>query len=260
MQLSLCLEMLFTDRPFIERMIAAAELGYRAVEFWDWRDKDLTAIMQTAAEQNLEIAAISGNRLHCLIDPDEREGLIEEMMEVFRVARELRCRHLMMLSDVLNADGSAAPVRPLSPEEKTASIVEGLRKLASIAKDSGIVLLLEPLNTELDHHGCFLNHSGPGVQIVQQVDSPHVRLLYDIYHMTMMGEDVLTEIETNLPWIGYLHVADRPGRHQPGTGVINYRGIAALLKQIGYQGFIGMEFSPLGFDRPAAQVPQEVFA
>jgi hydroxypyruvate isomerase len=94
---------------------------------------------------------------------------------------------------------------------------------------------------------------------VRRVDSPSLRLLYDIYHMSMMGEDVLKAIETNLEWIGYLHVADLPGRHQPGTGKIDYRAVNALLSRVKYQGFIGMEFSPLGPDEQAARTPLEVF-
>ncbi len=259
MRLSLCLEMLFTDRPFTERMKIASDLGYRAVEFWDWRDKNLNAIAQTAAERNLTIAAMSGNRRHSLIDPGDRTGLIEEMMQVFGVARRLRCQHLMMLSDVLERDGSATPAPPLSAEEKVASMVDGLRELAELARGYNITLLLEPLNTALDHRGCFLNKSDLGVQIVQQVNSPQMQLLFDIYHMSMMGEDALAEIEKKKLWIGYLHVADRPGRHQPGTGEIDYRAISTMLKRISYSGYIGMEFSALGPDKQAAQAPLEVF-
>jgi len=252
--------MLFTDRAFAARMRAAAALGYRAFEFWDWRDKDLNAITETAAEQRLTIAAMSGNRRHSLIDPDERAGLLEEMSQVFGVAERLGCRHVMMLTDVLEPDGSAAPARPLSTEAKIVSVVEGLRELAARAKDAGVVLLLEPLNTVLDHRGCFLDGSDAGVQVLRHVNHPNVRLLYDIYHMSMMDEDALTQIEKHKDWIGYIHVADMPGRHQPGTGQIDYRAVAALLHRIGYAGFIGMEFSAFGTFEQAAQAPLEVFA
>lgn len=260
MQLSLCLEMLYTDRSFTERMQAAAALGYRAFEFWDWRDKELNAITQTATEHGLIVAAMSGNRRHSLLDPNERAGLLEEMMQVFGVAQRLHCHHVMMLTDVLEADGSAAPTRRLTTEAKIASVVEGLRELADWAQDAGIVLLLEPLNTVLDHRGCFLDSSELGVQIVQHVNHPNVQLLYDIYHMSMMGEDVLTQLEKHKAHIGYVHVADMPGRHQPGTGQIDYRAVATLLKRTSYAGFIGMEFSAFGSDEKAAQAPLEVFA
>lgn len=251
--------MLFTAQPFTERMKTAARLGYRAVEFWDWRDKDLPAIEDMALRRRLSIAAISGNRRHSLIDPAERAGLLEEMMQVFGVARRLHCPNVMLLSDVLESDGSAAPTPPLSAEEKINSMVDGLRELAGWAADAGVTLLLEPLNTRLDHRGCFLDNSALGFQIVQQVNHPRVRLLYDIYHMSMMDEDALAVIEANLPWIGYLHVADMPGRHEPGTGTLDYPAIATMLKRVGYDGFIGMEFSAQGMDEAAARAPQLVF-
>jgi hydroxypyruvate isomerase len=259
MKLSLCLEMLFTDRPFNERLHVAWHLGYRAFEFWDWRDKDLPAMADRAAQFGLTVAAMSGNRKHALIDPAARSGLFQEMDQVFAAAKTLSCRNIMMLSDVLNNDGSAAPVPPCSDEEKVETMVESLRALSERAADESVTLLLEPLNTVLDHRGCFLDHSAPGFEVVRRVGSPHVKLLYDIYHMSMMEEDVLTQIDENLKWIGYIHVADKPGRHQPGSGKINYREVNALLKQAEYEGYVGMEFSPLGPDEQAAQAPLETF-
>jgi hydroxypyruvate isomerase len=259
MKLSLCLEMLFTDRPFVGRLAVASRLGYRAIEFWDWRDKDVTAVADAAARHGLTVAAMSGNRRHALIDPDARAGLIEEMEQVFAAARELNCRNIMMLSDVLSDDGSAVGTRSRPDEEKIDTMAENLRLLAGHPEAASFTLLLEPLNTALDHRGCFLNHSAPGVGIVRRVDSPRVKLLYDIYHMSMMNEDVLTEINGNLDWIGYFHVADLPGRHQPGTGRIDYQAVNGLLRRARYKGFIGMEFSALGPDEQAAAAPLEVF-
>jgi len=259
MRLSLCLEMLFTDRPFIERLGIASRLGYRAIEFWDWRDKGLSALADAAARLGLTVAAMSGNRQYGLIDPDARAGLLEEMDQVFATAVQLNCRRIMMLSDVLNNDGSAAPTPPFPAEEKIEIMTENLRALADRAEQASVTLLLEPLNTALDHRGCFLDNSALGVEIVRHVNSPHMKLLYDIYHMSMMGEDVPTAIEKNLEWIGYFHVADMPGRHQPGTGEIDYRAVNTLLRREQYEGFIGMEFSALGPDEQAAKAPLEIF-
>src|SRR5262245_27711789 len=97
---SLCLEMVFRDRPFLDRMREARRLGYEAIEFWDWRDKDIGAIDREAQRLALTITALSGNRMHSLIDPCDREGLLAEMEEVFAVARRLRCTRVMLLSDV----------------------------------------------------------------------------------------------------------------------------------------------------------------
>jgi hydroxypyruvate isomerase len=259
MKLSLCLETIFADRPFVDRMRAASSLGYPAIEFWDWRSKDLASIGEAAARLNLAIAGISGNRQHALIDPDARPGLLVEMGRVFRVAQQMRCSHVMMLSDVLAADCSAVPVPSLSEEEKFENMVDGLRLLDQPAADAGVMLLLEPLNTVLDHRGYFLNSSQVGFEVVRKVDSPRVKLLYDIYHMSMMGEDVMAQIRSHIHEVGYLHVADMPGRHEPGTGKIDYRAIGDWLKQVRFESFIGMEFFPQGSDELAARAAREPF-
>jgi hydroxypyruvate isomerase len=257
---SLCLEMLFQDRPFVERMEAASRLGYRAIEFWDWKDKDIAAVAQAAARLQLTIAAISGNRRHSLIDPESRAGLIEEMDQIFEVARRLNCRHIMMLSDVLEQDGSAAAARQLSEKEKLDSVAEGLLALAGRIDQKDLTLLLEPLNTILDHKGCFLDSSTAGATVVEHVNSPRVKLLYDVYHMSMMGEDAPGEIAKKSKWIGYVHVADMPGRHEPGTGAIDYGAVRRALNGCGYKGFVGMEFSARTSDEEAVRKSLEVFS
>src|SRR5262245_9837748 len=259
MKLSLCLDMLFTDRPFVERIKAASDCGYRAFEFWDWRDKPIEGVAQASRGYGLSVAAMSGNRRHALIDPAAHAGLVAEMDEIFDVGARLSCRNIMMLSDVLTPDGSAAAVPAMTRSQKIESIVQGLQVLSKEAEAVGVTLLLEPLNTRVDHRSCFLNSTSLAVEIVREVESPQTKLLYDIYHMHMMGEDVLREIERNFAWIGYIHLADSPGRHQPGTGEIDWLAVAQLLHGLGYEGFLGMEFAPLGSSLAAAKVPLELF-
>ena len=92
-----------------------------------------------------------------------------------------------------------------------------------------------------------------GFEIVRQVNAPEARLLYDVYHMSMMGEEAAAALETGFPWLGYLHAADMPGRHEPGSGTIEYPRVMATLRRLGYQGAIGLEFSPSGESEPAGQ-------
>lgn len=259
MKLSLCLDMLFTDRPFVDRIKAASDCGYRAFEFWDWRDKPIEGVAQASRDYGLSVAAMSGNRRHALIDPAARAGLLDEMHDVFEVAASLSCRNIMMLTDVLAPDGSSASTLSATQDQKIESAIQALRALAKEAERRNVTLLLEPLNTRLDHRGCFLDSSELAVEIVSKVESPHVKILYDIYHLHMMGEDVVRQMEKHLRWIGYIHVADSPGRHQPGTGQIDWLAVAQLLHGLEYQGFLGMEFAPLGSSLAAAKVPLELF-
>jgi len=260
LQLSLCLEMLFQNLSFEKRMEEAARLGYRSIEFWDWRNKDIGTITNTAARLGLTVGAMSGNRRNSLIDQPMLPALIGEIEEVIDVARRLDCRHIMMLTDVLKEDGSAASTSDASKrEEYQSNVCEALLQLAKKVEGTGLMLLLEPLNTVLDHPGCFLNGSDVGLRIVQAVNHPQVRLLYDIYHMSMMGEDVVAEIAQKLPWIGYFHAADVPGRHEPGSGSIPWTQIRKLLESRAYRGCIGMECSASGNDESAARKGLEMF-
>ncbi len=260
-KLSLCLEMLYRDRPFIDRLKEAARLGFEAIEFWDWRDKDIDGIKREADRLGLRVAALSGNRQHSLIEPADRAGLITEMETVFEIAARLDCHHIMMLSDVLNTDGSAATSNhSRSAAEQQASIREGLADLARRIEGTNLMLLLEPLNTVLDHRGCFLDSSGEGIEVVQAVNHAQVRLLYDVYHMRMMGEDVVAEVKKNLQWIAYFHAADVPGRYEPGSGTVPWPAIRDVIEHAGYPGFVGMEFSPLGSDDEAARRSIDTFS
>jgi hydroxypyruvate isomerase len=107
-----------------------------------------------------------------------------------------------------------------------------------------LTLVLEPLNIHVDHPGYFLNHSGVGFNLVREVNSPSIRLLYDIYHMQVMEGNLIDTLTRNLDLIGHIHVADVPGRHQPGSGEINYANVMKCLRQAGYSGYVGMEFEP----------------
>jgi hydroxypyruvate isomerase len=237
----------------------ASRLGYDAIEFWDFRNKNLSEIAETVERHGLTVAAMSGNRRKALIDPNAGDQLVEEMEQVFEAANRVKCRNLMLLSDVLGEDGRASTDFDLTPQEKMNVLVENLRIVALQPGAAQFTLLLEPLNTALDHRGCFLDRSTIGAEIVRRVNIANVKLLYDIYHMSMMKEDVLSEIEKSFEWIGYFHVADMPGRHQPGTGEIDYESVNALLRKLRYDGFVGMEFSALGDNEEAAAAPLTVF-
>ncbi|MBI4050921.1 MAG: TIM barrel protein [Elusimicrobia bacterium] len=226
-------------------MELAHRSGYKAVSFWSWTDKNIEAIRQTSKKLRLQIACFSGNREYTLIHPKDRAGVLQEVLKSLKLARRLNCPALNLLSDRLLPDGRAAPLpSPLSSKKKMETLVDSLDFLAREASRFKISLLLEPLNTKVDHPGCFLNSFRKTLDAVRKVDHAQVRILYDIYHMSVMGENVLSQIRRHLRWIGRLDVADAPGRHEPGTGAIDYPSIAQLLRKLKYRGGVGMEFFP----------------
>ena len=253
MKASVCIEMVYTEYPFLERIRLAAEQGYDAVEFWNWENKDLPAIKETARSVGIKIATFQSNLGGTLIHPDHRANFIKGIRQSLEKACEMEAGALFLLTDELGDDRSVRFQFPeLSAEEKRQSVLDGLKALAPLAEAAGITLMLEALNIHVDHPGYFLNGSQTGFQLVREVGSPRIRLLYDIYHMQVMEGNLIQSLTGNLDLIGHVHAADVPGRHEPGNGEINYRNVFAALRQAGYQGYIGMEFAPTGDSKKAA--------
>ncbi len=253
MKFSCCIEMLFPEVSFVERIYRAGEAGFDCVEFWCWEDKDLPAIRKALDETGLEAALMQGNLRGRMVDPADRALYVEGARRSVEAAKALGVRRLFFMSDVLRADRSVEPAPyPLSEETKRAATLAVLRELAPLAEAADMTFLIEPLNTKVDHRGYSLCHSDDGADLIRQVGSPHVRLLYDAYHMQIMEGDLIGHIRANHDTFGYFHVADVPGRCQPGTGEICYENVLRALKATGYDGYVGFEFSSRG--APSAQV------
>jgi hydroxypyruvate isomerase len=238
--------MIYPDLGFLERARRVREAGFSAVEFWGWGGKDLDGL-RGLVDQGLVVATFSGQRRGSLVDPQDRGIYREEVQGSLSVARRLGCDRLMVLTDELLPDGSARPARSdLTPAEKRQHVVRGLRDLAPLAEEAGITLLLEPLNTLVDHPRYFLDSAREGFAIVAEVGSPRIRLLYDVYHMQIMEGNVTQSLRRHLNLLGHIHIADVPGRHEPGTGELNFKNILRSLAEGGYAGTVGFEFTPRG--------------
>ncbi|MBI3866292.1 MAG: TIM barrel protein [Planctomycetia bacterium] len=260
MKLTICSETVFTDRPLVERFAPIRELGVPGIELWGLPTENVAAVEQGLRSAGCRLELFCGNRNHSLIDPDERAGFLSELRQSMESAIRLGCSRLTILSDHVDNRGiPIPPARPLSGVEKADSIFEGLTQAALMAESENITLLLEPLNTKVDHPGYTLAHSNQAFTIVRQVGSPHLKVLYDVYHMQIMEGDLISTIEASLSDIGHIHVADVPGRHEPGTGEINYVNIARMLKTKEYDGFIGLECFPRDRSEAAIEAFRDVF-
>ncbi len=167
----------------------------------------------------------------------------------------MNTKKMFLLTDELGDDRNVKFQFPeLSEEEKYVSVLEGLKELASLAKAADITLVLEPLNNLVDHAGYWLKSSQVGFELIRKVNSPNIRLLFDIYHQQVTEGNIIDSLTGNLDVIGHVHVADVPGRHQPGTGELNYTNILRKLNEAGYEGFVGIEFEPTIPSKDAALV------
>jgi hydroxypyruvate isomerase len=167
---------------------------------------------------------------------------------------------LTVLSDQLNQQGiPVPPANPLTDEQMCDSMFGGLSEAAALAEAANVTLLLEPLNTKVDHPGYTLSRSAQAFDVVRRVASPHLKVLYDVYHLQIMEGNLIATLEAHLDDIGHIHVADVPGRHEPGTGEINYHNIARMLQANNYRGFVGLECVPKGDSAAAVRAFQAVF-
>ncbi len=255
LQISACIEMLFRELPFGDRFKAAAEAGFQGVEFWGWTNKDLSAVKEGLAESALPLAACSiGTRDKetaaafadgCLLKRENAPVFREIIAESIEVVRSLGGRTLIVTT------GNTLPDVPRYVQHD--AILTNLFAAAGLLEQAGVTLVLEPLNILCDHKGYYLSRSDEAFSILRTVDSPNIKLLFDVYHQ-QITEGFLTEnIRGNIGSIGHFHIGDVPGRHQPGTGEIRYAHIFRAIAASGYKGYIGCEYTPAeGTDSLAA--------
>jgi len=244
MKPSICIEMIFTELSFARRIEEVARAGFRFVEFWDWRDKDLLELQEVCSSCAVHVSNFSGQRLGDLIASETHPKLLQDFLETLETAKQLKTNTLMVLTNEL---GEMGVVRNAywekTVEEKTANLQKGLELLLNHTPE-GMTIVLEPLNTVHDHKGYFLSDVGRAADLVADLKDDRVRVLCDLYHQGMMGDDLLAIIERYIGQIGYFHVADFPGRHEPGTGSADWRGVLRAIQKMDYHGFVGFEYSP----------------
>lgn len=258
MKYSACIEMLYTEYPFVERIYWAKKAGFDAVEFWEWQAKDLNAIKKTLRETVLKVGIFQGNTEGRMTDPQDKNLYVAGVMRSLEAAKMLGSKFLFLMSDILKADRTVqeAP-SPISAEQKREATMAVLRALRPAAEQAKITFVIEPLNTYVDHMGYSLNHSQPAFEMVREIGSPNFKVVYDIYHMQIMEGNIIQTIKSNMDAIGYIHIADAPGRNQPGTGELNYTNILKTVRDLKYKGIVGFEFVPLGAS--SAKVVRDTF-
>ena len=236
------LSMLFTEVPFPDRFAAAAEAGFRGVEYLfpyalekddiaeRLRKNGLTQVLFNLPAGNWE-AGERGIACH----PDRVSEFQDGVGKAIDFARALDCTQVNCLAGIAPTGVDA------SVSHRT--LVENLKFAVSKLDDAGITLLAEPVNT-YDIPGFFLNRSAQAIALFDEVGSPNLKLQHDIYHMQRMEGELANTIERLLPRIAHLQLADNPGRNEPGTGEINYPFLLNFIDRLGYDGWIGCEYKP----------------
>lgn len=234
--LSVCIEMFWNDLPFEERIVRVAALGYPACEFWGWKGKDLDRVQAALDNTGIALAAMCVEPNFSLIRRNMRTELLAGMQESVKVARRLHCPTMIVTTGNTLDDESY--------EISRRRVVSHLGLMGQVAADNGITLVLEPLNTLVDHHGYWLTKMAQAADIVAEINSPAMKILMDMYHQQVQEGNLTANIRQYIQFIGHFHSAGVPGRHELVGGELDYRSLFQAIDATGYTGYVGLEYSP----------------
>jgi hydroxypyruvate isomerase len=249
----------FNGLPFEERLAKVAEAGYTNVElvgeYAKWTAADFANANAARKRLGIHFDATAGLH-HGVADPSARDAFLGELREALTPMETLSCPAMIVLS------GNVVPGLP--HEEQHASSIESLKRAAALVEGKQIEgqpvrLLLECIHLE-ENPKYFLTSANEAIEIVRAVNHPQVQFLYDIYHEQMSYGDLIAKLDNHIDVIGLIHIADVPGRHEPGTGEINYGNIYRKLGELKYRHMVAMEFRPLGDGVAALRAAWEMVA
>ena len=245
LQLSVMLWTVFRDLPFERRLEKVAEAGYKNVElvgeYAAWTDADFDRANTKRKELGMIFDCTAGLK-HGLCNPADREALLAELRSTLPVMERIECPAIILLS------GNVVP--GMSIEAQHQSCVDGLQAAAALVegrkiRGEPVRVLLENIDPE-ENPKYFLTSVARGFEIVKAVGHPQVQFLYDFFHEQIAEGNLIEKLEKNIDHVGLVHIADVPGRHEPGSGEINYVNIFRKLRELKYDRVVAMEFLPSG--------------
>ena len=241
-KISTCIDMMFASMDFYDRFAAAKGSGIGAVEFGKWSNKDLDKVRNLLDQHQLGFSVfnidcrdeqLSWDLSRGILNRGRRQELLSALRESIPVYNMLEASGMIVLIGE-NTD-------EISRQQQKENIYACLSDAAEAAEKANITLVVEPLN-DIDRQNYRMPYAADLLEILNRVDSDHVKMLYDMYHQSMMGDFSMDVIRENIHRIGHFHVADCPGRHEPGTGKVDYVEILRQISQLEYDGYIGLEY------------------
>jgi hydroxypyruvate isomerase len=240
MRLIACIEWLFKPEheDLVDRIHAARDAGMAGVEFHLWRDKPLDPIERALDATGLTLRSFCIEPRRSLVDPDEHEQILAAVSDAIPVAQRFAGAKMILASGFTRAGVPA--------NAQQAAAIDVLKRAAALAQATGTVLLLEPVNMMVNGAPMFVQGVERGLDIVEAVGNPALQLLCDVYHSAVSGENLAAALADRMHLVGHVQVADTPGRHEPGSGVIDWPQVMNVLREDGYQGELGLEYLPAG--------------
>lgn len=225
---------------FDSNLETVAQAGYRHVElvgeFARWSEEDWGRILARMSALKVTVDATSGMKLG-FADPLREDEFVAELKGLIPVLERLGCGQIILLSGK-RIEGAA-------PGAQHAASIETLKRAADILSAADLTGVIEPID-RIENPSIYLDRVTEAFEIVRSVGSPTIKVLYDLYHEQRESGNLIEKLEKNIDEVGLVHVADVPGRHEPGTGEVNYMSIYRKLAELHYKGVIAMEFYPTG--------------
>ena len=234
MKLCVAIPCFFGGKDFCEAIRTVKELGFDTVETYRWKDLDLDAVKKTLDECGVNLTSMCTTEFR-MTSPEHRQLWLDGLKESCEAANKVGAKHLITQ---VGADTGA-------PREKQhESILAALEAAKPILEASDVTIMLEPLNTYVNHPGYYLWSAYEGFDIIKEADHKNIKLIYDIYHQQVMEGNIIPSVTNNLDLIAHLHCAGHPGRHEPWLGENNYKFIFDAIDKAGYKGACGLEYGP----------------
>jgi hydroxypyruvate isomerase len=222
---------------------AGCESMQMLAQFATWSDAEVTRVRKLCESHRIGMHALLAQadwkkRPVSIVDPAHRETFLSD------IRKAIVCAQALGITQVIVTSGLSAAGK--TQEEQYASLTEGVKRAADLVGAAKLTLLVEPLNSLVDHAGCFLTSCVEGLKLVREINHPNVRLCFDLYHEQVQRGNIIRTFTEAAPMVALAHVADNPGRNDPGSGEVNFANVYRAIQKSGYTGRIAMEYRPLG--------------
>ncbi len=225
----------FGGMDFCDAIRKVAELGFDAIETYNWKELDKEAVKRTCEETGVEFVSMCTTEFN-MTDPERRQLWLDGLKESCEAAKEMGVKH------IITQVGQDMGTRRDFQHD---SIVAALKAAKPILEETGVTVMIEPLNTYVSHPGYYLWSSAEGFDIIREVNHPLVKVIYDIFHQQVMEGNIITNITNNLDCIAHIHCAGHPGRNELQYGENDYKVIFNEVDKAGYKGCYSLEYWPL---------------
>ncbi len=236
MNVSINIDFVYDGVDSIKAIKEIKSLGYNFIEICFTDKKDLTEIKNVCEQEKVSVLLMLSDLIG-LTDAKNKETFIELTKKKVEQAKSLGCKQIIIASGDFMED--------ISHEEQLKNMEIGIRELLPLFEKEGMTMLIEPINNKVDHPEAGLWSSKEGFDMARRINSPNVKVLFDIYHMQVMEGDVTRTMIDNIDLIAHVHCAGSPGRNEPFGSELDYVSIIKLLQKAGYSGGVGIEYKPL---------------